>query len=189
MRDGTESAFVVVNGLSPAGASGTAFISRWSFLSLVHSFLSAGLYTNGGVADPRRVRELPRVAITAPDDTTDIDNPASLRVQWQSSWRRWDGLAYTPAYPANWTDDTTIRFARLYSRDNGRTWLHMQDDTPATPGVRPASGYLTTTTTYDWSVPANRFPRGNYLLRIEAYRDEVPLHYSFHQFRAFFKRS
>jgi hypothetical protein len=189
MRDGSESAFVVVNGLSPAGDSGTAFISRWSFLSLVHSFLSAGLYTNAGVADPRRVRELPRVAITAPNDTTDIDNPSTLRVQWQSSWRRWDGLSYTPAYPANWADDTTIRFARLYSRDNGRTWLHMQDDTAATPGVRPANAYLSTTTQYDWSVPANRFPRGNYLLRIEAYRDEVPLHYAFHQFRAFFKRT
>lgn len=189
MRSGNDSAYVVVNGLSPAGEAGTAFIARWSFLSLVHSFLSAGLYQNAGVPDPRRVRELPRVAITTPNDTTDIDNPTTLRVGWTSTWRRWDTLPYTPAYAANWSDDTTVRFARLYSRDNGRTWLHMQDDTAATPGTRPANSHLTTALFHDWSVPATSFPRGNYLIRIEAYRDEVPLHYSFHQFRAFFKRS
>lgn len=189
MRDNTDAAFVVVNGLSPVGESGTAFISRWSFLSLVHSFLSAGRLQNAGTPDPARVRQLPRVVITSPDDSTDIDNPTTLRVTWQSQWRRWDGLPYTPAYAANYADDTTVRFTVLYSRDNGRTWLHVEDDSSATPGTRPAAGYLRTTTQYDWSVPASSFPRGNYLIRVEAYRDEVPLHYAFHQFRAFFKRS
>ena len=189
MRDGGDAAFVVVNGLSPVGESGTAFISRWSFLSLVHGFLSAGLFRNAGVLDPARVRQLPQVVITTPDDSTDIDNPSTLRIGWQSQWRRWDGLAYTPDYPGNYADDTTVRFAVLYSRDNGRTWLHVEDDATATPGRRPDAAHLRTTTHYDWSVPAARFPRGNYLIRVEAYRDEVPLHYAFHQFRAFFRRS
>ncbi|HJQ39361.1 MAG TPA: hypothetical protein VKB93_19645, partial [Thermoanaerobaculia bacterium] len=189
MRDGNNPAFVVVNGLSPSGTSGIAFISRWSFLSLIQSFLAAGLYSRNGGLDPARVRELPRVVITNPNVTVDISDPTTLNVTWTSTWRRWDGLPYTPSYPNNFNEDTTTRFARLYSRDNGRTWLHMQDNTAATPGVRPAAAYLQTTTNYTWSVPAATFPKGNYLIRIEAYRDEIPLHYSFHQFRAYFKRS
>lgn len=189
MRDGNDAAYVVVNGLSPAGESGTAFISRWSFLSLVHGFLSAGLYSNAGVLDPARVRELPRVVITSPNETTNIDNPSTLRVSWSSQWLRWDGLPYTPAYPNGFAEDSVVRFTVLYSRDNGRSWLHVQDDSVATPGTRPAATYLTTVTDYDWSVPAARFGSGNYVIRVEAYRDGLPLHYSFHQFRAFFRRS
>ena len=188
LRSGTDASFVVVNGLSPVGQSGIAFISRWSFLSLIQSFLSAGLYSSGGTLDPSRIHQLPRVAITSPNDSDDIENPTTLAVAWESSWRRWDGLPYTPAYPMSFSETTPVRYALLYSRNNGRDWLHMTDDTPARPGTRPAAAYLQTTASYNWSVPAAQFPKGNYLIRVEAYRDDIPLHYSFHQYRAFIKR-
>lgn len=189
MRNGSDAAFVVVNGLSPTGTSGVAFISRWSFLSLVQSFMAGGLYSTAGTPDPSRVRELPRVAITTPNDDVDLRDPVAINIAWTSQWKRWDGLPYTPAYPVNFTDDSTVRFATLYSRDNGRTWLHMQDETAAQPGVRPTvASHLITTTSYSWATPASRFPKGNYVIRIEAYRDEVPLHYAFHQYRAYIKR-
>jgi prepilin-type N-terminal cleavage/methylation domain-containing protein len=188
MRDPDNTAFVVVNGLSPTGESGVAFIARWSFLSLVQSFLSAGLTQKAGVADPARIRELPRISITAPNDSTDINDPSTLAVTWDQSWRRWDGLPYTPSYPATFAEDTTIQYALLYSRDNGKTWRYMQDESAATPGVRPANALLVTSTSYSWNVPAASFPKGNYLIRIEAYRDAIPLHYAFHQYRAFIKR-
>lgn len=189
MRSGNDAAFVVVNGLSPAGESGVAFISRWSFLSLIQSFLASGLYSSGGTPDPARVRPLPRIVITQPNDNIDLNDPPDVRVEWDTQWRRWDGLRYTPSYANNFVDDTTVRYVLLYSRDNGRTWLHMIDDTPATPGVRPAdAGYLQTAANYTWPTPVQRFPKGNYLIRIEAYRDGLPLHYSFHQYRAFVKR-
>ena len=189
MRDGQQAAFVVVNGLSPVGESGVAFISRWSFLSLIQSFLASGRYSVAGNPAPARVRELPRVAILTPNDDVDIVDPPSINFTWGVTWRRWDGLPYTPAYPNNFAEDTTVRYALLYSRDNGRTWLHMQDDTAATPGVRPAATYLQTATAFSFPTPQSKFPKGNYVLRVEAYRDEVPLHYSFHQYRAFIKRS
>ena len=189
MRDGNQAAFVVVNGLSPVGESGVSFIARWSFLSLIQSFLESGRYSVSGNPHPARVRELPRVSITTPNDDIDIVDPSSVPIAWASTWKRWDGLPYTPAYPNNFTEDTTTRYTLLYSRDNGRTWLHMTDDSPAQPGVRPANSYLQTAATYSFPTPVNRFPKGNYVLRVEAYRDEVPLHYSFHQYRAFIKRS
>ena len=149
----------------------------------------AGQFSPGGAPHASRVRELPRVAITYPNDDVDIDDPPSLNVQWESTWKRWDGLAYTPSYPDGFAEDTTIRYVVLYSRDNGRTWLYMKDDQPATEGVRPDdAAYLQTATSFNWSLPSAKFPKGNYVIRIEAYRDEVPLHYAFHQYRAFIKR-
>jgi hypothetical protein len=189
LRDNNnDAAFVVVNGLSPTGESGVAFIARWSFLSLIQSFMESGRYSSGGKLDPARVRELPRVAITYPNDDVDIEKPTALNVTWDMQWKRWDGLPYTPSYPVNFSEDTTVRYALLYSRDNGRTWLFMKDDQPATAGTRPAAGYLQTATSFNWSVPESLFPKGNYVIRVEAYRDDMPLHYSFHQYRAFFKR-
>lgn len=187
-NSGDDTAFVVVNGLSPAGQSGVAFISRWSFLSLIQSFLAGGLYTTAGAPDPARVRQIPRIVITTPNDNIDLDDPATVSIAWEAQWRRWDGLPYTPSYPAGFNDTTTVRYVLLYSRDNGRTWRHLRDDTAATPGLRPAAAYLQTQTTFTWSTPAASYPKGNYLLRVEAYRDEVPLHYAFHQYRAFLKR-
>ena len=189
MRDGNQAAFVVVNGLSPAGESGVAFIARWSFLSLIQSFLASGRYSISGRPAEARVRELPRVNILTPNDEIDIVDPGSISITWERTWRRWDGLPYTPSYPNDFSESTTVRYALLYSRDNGRTWLYMKDHTPAKPGVRPDSGYLQSGTSYTLSTPAGSFPKGNYVLRVEAYRDEIPLHYSFHQYRAFIKRS
>jgi type II secretory pathway pseudopilin PulG len=193
MRDGNEAAFVVVNGLSPVGQSGVAFIARWSFLSLIQSFLASGRYTTSGQPDASRVRELPRVVITSPGDDDDLVDPDSVTVTWDIAWRRWDGLPYTPSYPNNFAEDTAVKYALLYSRDNGRTWLHMADDSEATPGKRPADTYLQTATSFVLNTPEATFPKGNYVLRVEAYRDlgghELPLHYSFPQSRAFIKRS
>jgi len=183
-----DTAFIVVNGLSPTGTSGVAFIARWSFLSLVQSFMEAGLTQVGGVSDPSRVRELPRVVIATPNDSIDINDPTTLNVSWTSEWKRWDGLPYTPSYAPAFKEDTPIKYAMLYSRDNGKTWRNMKDESAATPGVRPADTLMTTATSFTWPVPAATFPKGNYVIRIEAYRDAYPLHYAFHQYRAFIKR-
>src|SRR5260370_27142598 len=102
-----DTAFVFVNGLSPTGQSGVAFIARWSFLSLVQSFMNAGLCKVGNVSDPARVRELPRVAIATPNDSIDINDPSTLAITWTLDWKRWDGLPYTPSYAANFKEDTT----------------------------------------------------------------------------------
>lgn len=194
MRDGNQAAFVVVNGLSPVGQSGVAFIARWSFLSLIQSFLASGRYSTLGQLDPARVRELPRVVITSPNDNVDIVDPVTLKVTWETSWRRWDGLPYTPAYPNGFAEDTPVRYKVMYSRDNGRSWLYAQDDQPATAGAWPEDDkYLQGGTSFVLSTPKSTFPKGNYLLRIEAYRDKngerMLRHYAFHQYRAFIKRS
>ena len=55
-------AYFVMNGLSPAGVAGTAFMGRYAAITLIQGFMIAG---EGG-SRPGRVAQLPRIAITRP---------------------------------------------------------------------------------------------------------------------------
>jgi prepilin-type N-terminal cleavage/methylation domain-containing protein len=189
-----KTSFIVVNGLSPTGDAGSSFIARWSFLSLIHSFFHAGLYpvagTESGCAGCTfRVRQLPRVSITYPDVTIDLNNPATINIQWAIAWKRWDNAKYTPAYAAAFAETEPVQYQVMYSDDGGLTFKWCDTSIPGTPsqGVRSATG-LIAANNYNWSVPAGTFPAGNYLIRVEAYRQNYNLHYSYHQFRAYIRR-
>jgi hypothetical protein len=200
-------AFVAVNGLSPTGVAGTTFIAKWSFLTLIQSYLNGGLYTDA-TASPtaKHVRQVPRLAITDPNEDTDLKQKGSITVGWDTTWKRWDDRAYTadPKY-AGWIENLTMVYIVLYSPSNGvpdtkhgnpTGWFYISDNKPATPGVldlthnpiKVAISTAKTSTSTVWSTPSSTFPQGNYLIRVEGYRENFPLHYSFHQYRAFFQR-
>jgi type II secretory pathway pseudopilin PulG len=180
---GSDISFVVVNGLSPTGDTGSAFIARWSFLTLIHSFLTAGLSS-----DSSRIEQLPRILITAPNEMSDLTNPSSIGITWDATWTRWDGQPYTASYTSGFTESSALSFAVTYSDDGGRSWKYVQDDSNATPGVRPDGSHTVTSQTYGLSVPTTKFPEGSYVVRVEAYRDDIELHHAYHQQRIFIKR-
>ncbi len=184
-------AFVAVNGISMSGESGTSFVANWSLMTVIQSFLASGRYNPGG-GYANHIEQVPRISITSPNESTDLVNPSSVLVGWTREWLRWDGQSYTSAFPNGYAETSALSYAVLYSDDNGGTWKYMQDDSPATPGVRPAAGNLISTASatpsYTWSVPSGSFPQGNYLIRVEAYRDDLPLHYAHHQHAAFLRR-
>ncbi len=193
LRDPTtnKTAFIAVNGLSPTGAAGANFIAHWSFLSLIYSFFQGGLYPVSGTETgcsgcTFRVPQLPRVTITYPNLSSNLNNPPSINIQWNIGWTRWDGNPYTPAYSSTFAETTPLQYQVMYSPDGGTTWRWCDTSIPGTPapGVRnPAA--LISATNYNWSTPASSFPMGNYLIRVEAYRQGINLHYSYHEFRAF----
>jgi hypothetical protein len=190
--------FIVVNGLSPAGDAGTAFVGRWSFLSLIHSFLTSGLYAGAEVCTgcPKRTVQVPRVNITSPNVQTPLDNPSSINVTWAITWRRWDDKLYTQSYGAGFSETVVLYHVLMYSKDDGVTWFHAYDDSPAVPGrppsdpdrYLPSDPEVVTGLTDTINTPAASFPEGNYLIRVETYRTGYPMHYSFHQFRAYIQR-
>jgi hypothetical protein len=189
---GTNVGFVSVNGISMTGESGTSFIANWSLLTLIQGFLTAGRY-NPSNSFANHIEQVPRVSITSPNATTNLTNPSSVSIGWSREWLRWDGQSYTAAYPSGYSESTALSYTVLYSDDNGATWKYMQDNSAATPGIRPSSSaYLISTgsanPTYSWSVPSGTFPQGTYLIRVEAYRDTLPLHYAYHQYAAFIRR-
>jgi prepilin-type N-terminal cleavage/methylation domain-containing protein len=190
-------AFVVVNGLSPTGDSGTAFIARWSFLSLIHSYMDAGLYAGAETCTgcPFRIVQLPRVQLTDPNPSTQIVDPPNILINWSLGWTRWDGQKYTPSYSSTFAETQAVQYQVLFSQDNGSTWKFVQDGVSGTAwpaGVRLPAGdsrIITGTTTYTLSTPASDFPEGNVILRVEAYRSNFNLHYSYHQFTAYVRRT
>ncbi len=108
-------AFIVVNGLSPTGITGASFIAKWSFLTLIQSFLNGGQYNDAEVyTDPDgggplpipvpgrtfHVRQLSRVEITEPNINTELRDPASVHIAWSEKWTRWDGRRYSNVYTA-----------------------------------------------------------------------------------------
>ncbi len=185
------SCFIAVNGIDRTVETGSAFIATYSTLTLIHTFLSAGL-----PGTPSRVTELPQVVIRQPNDATELKDPNTITIQWSANWLRWDGLPYTPQYPVGFTeDDTALRYSLLYSMDNGQTWLHIADDTPATPGLPNQALWLDDAVlggdeAYVWDVVNQVYlDEASYLIRVEAYRGNIPsVHYSFHQQKIFVDR-
>ncbi len=189
--------YVVVNGLDRTIESGSAFIARYSMLSLIHSYFA------GGVSDPNRIRQLPRVQIRTPTLLTEIDSPSTIPVSWSIQWRRWDGLKYTTNYPDDFAEnEADLIYVLSYSKDGGATWLNMMDESPATLGELPwdddagtpdASRTLVDSApaadeTYLWDTPAAKLPKGSYRIRVEAYRRTEPLHYAQHMEKIYVNR-
>jgi len=183
----TSAAYVVVNGIDNTVAQGTTFIAKFAVLSLVHSFFEAGSTTNS-----LRIPQLPRFEIESPTDITEIVGPSFIQIQYAISWKRWDGLPYT-ATGSFAEDELQLEYVPMYSRDGGRTFRHIQDDTEATPGIRPAAAYLVPDSgvgpeTFDWPVPAMLFPEGSYILRIDCFRRGAAVHYSYRQTKIYIQR-
>jgi len=185
---GTDAAYIVVNGISNAVDNGTTFISKFAMLSLVHSFFEAGSTTN-----TLRIPQPARLEITAPTDITELNDPASIDIQYGVTWTRWDGIPYSASGTYS-ESESLLEYVVMYSNDGGATWLYVQDDTPATPGTRPTdSAYILAdagagTEVYSWSVPSASFPEGSYLLRVDCFRQGAQCHYSYHKTKIFIQR-
>jgi hypothetical protein len=185
-------AFIVVNGLAQTEETGSAFIARYAVISLVHGLLTAGL-----PGTPSRIVQLPRLEIKQPNVTTELDNPVTIPIIWSTEWKRWDKQKYTSAYPSYPDDfaetESDLRYALLYSRDNGKTWLHILDESSATAGVPDQSKWVPDSISngdesYDWDVSDN-FPEGSYIIMIEVYRSNLPnCHYAYHQQKIYINR-
>ncbi len=185
---GTSAGYIVVNGIDKAVESGTTFIAKWAVLSLAHSFFEAG-----DTANTLRIPQLARVEIQSPTDITELNDPSEIEVLFSTAWTRWDGLPYTQTGTFT-EDESLLEYRILYSRDNGTTWLHVQDDSPAAIGERPTdplhleSDLGLGDETYTWDTPVADFPEASYLLRVECYRLGAQVHYSRHQNKIFIQR-
>jgi len=184
----TSAGYIVVNGISAAVSSGTTFIAKWAVLSLAHSFFEAGDSSNS-----LRIPQLARVEIESPTEITELNNPEEIEVLFKTEWARWDGLPYTETGTFV-EDESLLNYQILYSRDNGDTWLHVQDDSPAKVGVLSTDPFHIEQDaglgdeTYTWDTPLEDFPEASYLLRVECYREGAQVHYSWHQNKIYIQR-
>ncbi len=178
---GSRSGFFVVNGLSPAGVAGTAFMGRYAAITLMQGFMTAG---EG--ARPSRVAQLPRVVITSPSEDVELMDPKTIRVKWDVTWKRWDGEPYTSYFRDGFAESTPLSYAVKYSTDGGLHWKLARTGAAAKAGERPQTPDLVGNPEFDWNV--SEMPPGPFLVRVEAYRANIPLHYAYHQVRQNIRR-
>ena len=181
---GEDMGYIVVNGIAQTVQTGSAFMSRWSVLTMLQSFMEAGLFSGS-----ERIVQLPQMEIVTPNELTDLERPTSISVTWDRSWSRWDGLSYTENYTSGFAETSPLDYVVLYSPDNGASWVYPQTGASAEPGRRPdGSVPVIAGTSYSWGVPPASFPQGSYLLRVEAHRRDLQLHYAYHQRKIYIKR-
>ncbi|MEO0478249.1 MAG: prepilin-type N-terminal cleavage/methylation domain-containing protein [Planctomycetota bacterium] len=188
--DRTDAAWIVVNGLSQTTELGSAFLAKYCLLSMYQSFFELG-----DQSATHRIQQPPRLEIISPTEISELENPSVIEIQIETQWRRWDRLPYTSGTPSDFAEDeTNLRYLVMYSPDNGSTWHYIQDQSVATPGETPPNDlyYLDDASVgdefIDWDVSASDFPEGSYVLRVEAHRFDVRLHYSVHQVKVYVQR-
>ena len=186
----TAAGFIVVNGIANTIETGSSFLAKWCLLSMFQSYFELGDTTL-----THRIKQPPRVEIVSPTEISEILSPTSIDIQLALEWVRWDRLPYTKTTPATFAEDESeIDYVIYYSPDNGVTWRYIQDDSVAVTGYKPVDpGHIvadagTGNDVYTWPTPPSNFPDGSYVLRVEAYRRDMSLHYSVHQMKIYMER-
>jgi hypothetical protein len=96
-------------------------------------------------------------------------------------------VAQNPTDPGNpdneWHGSEPLAFTLIYSVDEGKTWRSAQRGVTVTPGVyEPIDKVLAVNHRgqYDWDVSS--LGVGKKLLRVQAFRQNLPLHYAYHEY-------
>ncbi len=177
LEESGDYSYFLLSGGSHTDAEGARMLARMMLIEAVDCFLRAGNPIH--VQDYRRIRQIPRAAVTNPTASEEYENPSNIHVEWKLSWRRWDGEKYRAEYTESFEETTDVVVCLKYSDDAGKTWAYL-DDVPADVGVRPdASHEIKHQESCNWDVSS--LPSGEYLLRLEAYRANIEPHYSYHQ--------
>jgi len=182
--------YALINGFERAAGSGVMEIARFSQAASLQTFMDAGDRAVPGIASGRVV-QLPRVSISQPRSSQVYENPNTIGVDLNIAWLRWDDERYSPAYPSDWRDNTRLLYNVKYSTDNKATWKYADDDSNVpsefldifNPAHSAMGGPETSSAanwdkTYSWNVSA--LPEGNYVLRVEVYREGFQTGYSYH---------
>ncbi len=174
-ENGVGTGYAILNGLAPQINFGTAQMGKLAIVNSLRGFMNVGLpsIVNG------RIPQLLRVDVVSPNPNLEYTNAGPITVTWDPQWTRWDGSLYTESYPANFDETEPIVYNVKYSADNGSTWKFL-DNTPAVAGVRnPAKDISEPQVSCIWDVTG--FLKGTYQIRVEAFRQNRSLHYSYHQ--------
>lgn len=187
---------ILYSGLGTQTNVGTALLGQYALCFMLRTFLDGGQYFAGGTvlrpAGPYHIPQVPLVNVITPAVTDEIIDPNSITIQWQNNWAKWDDGLYTEEYIPGYDEQTSgwdqLLYFVKYSIDNGATWRCMDCDGLAIPGGLNHAGCASpvNANTYNWDVSDHaRFPTGNYVVRVECFRQNPtlltvhPLHYSF----------
>ncbi|HAM39357.1 MAG TPA: hypothetical protein DCP53_08210 [Elusimicrobia bacterium] len=190
------SAYFVISGLEPQGNTGAGEMGKYVLMSMFRTFLDAGRYKSVDW-----ISQIPLIDLTKPTVADEIIDPISTDIIWATHWKRWDGKDYTKEYELSistyvYSEETPLGFNIKYSNDNGQSWYFCGDVSNNIPsntistkcGERNSSYFSFTTSTFSWKVSDSIITRGSYILRVECYRQNTNLHYSYDQVQIYINK-
>jgi hypothetical protein len=147
---------------------------------------------------------VPLIQITRPQKGQPLAGYQNIIFEWKERYARWDGDRYTEAYPCvddnmppcqllsstgkdptlEWHDPQPLVFNLKYSTDGGATWRSCLTDTLGKAGVyMPGADSIAYNPShyYSYTWPVSSLPAGTKLVRVEAYRNGLDLHYAYHE--------
>lgn len=174
---GNLDAYYVISGLAIQANVGTQELGEIALMEMLRTYMDGGLY-----AAPSHIVQLPLVTLLHPVPTDTLANPTSISVTWTSAWQRWGANPYTEEYaPISYTADNSVTINYNLKYNQQGSWYFVGTNAPATLGVYDPSQAITATS-YNWDVSdTSRFTQGDYDLMVEAYRENYPIHYSYHE--------
>jgi len=177
--------YLTYNGLSVQAINGPAVLGRYTLATLLRTFLDGGSYSG-----KEKILQIPLLEITSPNTYDEINNPTTIDIKWNTQWKRWDGNNYTEEYPNDYKESTPLVYAIKYSNDNGKTWYYCDDNSITFAGRKEILKTLpVSSSSYPWDVSnASKFPKGSYIIRVECFRKDIDLHYSYDQVQIFINR-
>jgi hypothetical protein len=155
-------------------------MGSYSLLSMIRTFLDSGLYSGSA-----HITQLPYVSISSPTSADEFYSASNVTIGWEQSWQRWSAQPYTDDYSSGYSESVSVRYMVKYSNDNGQTWKNCSDSSAAMPGIYNAS-YATSDLSYVWDTSALSY--GAHIVRVEAYRTAIPLHYSYDQVTVYLRQ-
>ena len=186
--------------LAPAGSNGRAafFVpsgdlpaSDTGHRAAAFKSLAFGLRALFVASEPSRsdgVPPLPLTSISMPQPKQVLNRVDAVELRWGTEFRRFDGQPYTARFGVDWQGvESDLTYLVSYRRATELQWLHAFDGVPVEPGVWPQdptrrlydSG--TGRESYFVALPADRFPAGDYVLRVDCFRRDGALHASQHE--------
>ncbi len=130
---------------------------------------------------------LPIVRIESPEPLAAVSG-ASMSLRWSTRFLGFREQPYTAGYPASWAPSAAnLVYVVTWRHADEPQWYYAGDDLPAVPGELPdATGLWLPDTgegdeTWQMPLPLNRFPAGEYVVRIDCFRQDASQHGAHHE--------
>jgi hypothetical protein len=206
LASGTSGHGAAVVRLAPPGSARAAWFVSFAdtptlpgdHRALAYKALAFGLRALFVAGEPVRsdgVEPLPTVEIAEPQPYEKLRLPSHVALSWNTSALRFDGQPYTARYPQEFAaNEADLAYVVTYRRlDSDEGWRTV-DGEPTEPGTRPSqqSQLIADVSAGGESfvlyLPADRFPAGSYLLRVDCVHRSRHVHVAHHEVRVKIER-
>lgn len=144
--------YVIINGLKSQGLEAGTIISRYSLMSMLHTYLRTGntteITTNTGIlknrsimterteilddSNAKKILSYNNTTKYTPREGSDVSSvryPSGMPIYWKTNWRKWNNTKYSADYSNTWKEhNIKVLYNILISDNNGSTWRYLKND-------------------------------------------------------------